>query len=1022
MTRVLVPLRLALVRLRAHGARNLLAVLGIAVAAAVLAMTAVASVAVQDRAVQRALAALAPSDRALAVSWSGVPAQSELSVDALDRAARGALRDVVAQPAFRVAVFRQATWGGAYINLGAVEGLARWVALRSGRLPQECTPARCELLQIGGEPVAPKLPYLHVVGQAVLRPGAPLRDYFEAAGNNRPPVLLASGVGGFLRLPLPDAPLIARSYGWIVPLAPGAVHPWQLGAFQGRLDAAQSRLEATTDLFTLTAPSGTLAAVDSTSRVAARRLLVIGGDAAALLLGFGVLAATRLRRDHLALGRRLRRLGARPGQRIFVTVVEVVALALTGTAAGWAAGAGAGAVLARRLGAPGGPAVSHSLLTGTGLTLAAALAAATTAVVLVTLLGRGVAVAGLRITVADVVALGAVGAILLALARGKADAAALAAGGGVGVLLLLLPGLAIVALAVAAARLLAPALRLLERAARRGPVSARVALLSLARAPGQATLSAVFFVVAVSVAVFAISYRATLLEGEHQQAAYAVPADFVLTEDVTKLVTLQQAAPPAVARRLGTATPVLRDSGYTSGNAGRDFTLLALPAASLSSIQGWRSDFSAESPAALARPLRPAGSLRLPGIELPARAAELELPVTIDGDRVGLSLTVFDRRGDFTSILLGEHAAGAHLLRRRIPPAARGGRVVALRVTLPLLAAFAANHRESGTALSVSDNSHGSLVLGRLRAGGAELAAWPGWNGVAGLRRLAGRKTVGGGVRLHYIVNRAADSVFRPREPLEGGTVPVVVTPALASQVGSGGLLPLHVDETTVLAQVVGVARSIPSVDGDAVVADLAAWQAALTAATPGLGAPSEWWIDHARPDAARLLAQAPFSQLASSSQRATYAALRSDPLARGTLDVLLVAAAVGLALAAIGVLLAVVGDLRDESGELYDLEAQGASPAELRRHLLLRAASVAGVGGVGGVAAGAVVGALVVSVVTVTAGATAPLPPLAHVADWPLVLAALAALGGASALAAYGAARGAFAAVGRRRFSEGLE
>ena len=65
VTRVLVPLRLALVRLRAHGARNLLAVLGIAVAAAVLAMTAVASVAVQDRAVQRALAALAPSDRAL---------------------------------------------------------------------------------------------------------------------------------------------------------------------------------------------------------------------------------------------------------------------------------------------------------------------------------------------------------------------------------------------------------------------------------------------------------------------------------------------------------------------------------------------------------------------------------------------------------------------------------------------------------------------------------------------------------------------------------------------------------------------------------------------------------------------------------------------------------------------------------------------------------------------------------------------------------------------------------------------
>ncbi|HET7566480.1 MAG TPA: hypothetical protein VFJ91_00685 [Gaiellaceae bacterium] len=1017
MTRVLVPLRLAVVRLRAHAGRSLLAALGIAVAAAVLAMTYVASVAVQDRAVARALGRLAPSDRAVQVSWSGVPAQSELSVPALDRAARSALAGVTRERPFRVAVFRQATWGGAYVSLGAVEGLGRWVALRTGRLPRPCTPSRCELLQIGGAPVAPALPYLHVVGTASLAAGAPLRDYFAAAGGKRPPVLLASGVDGFLHVPLPDAPLIARSYGWIVPLSPAAVHPWQLDSFQRRLDRAESRLEAATDLFALNGPAQTLAEVDATSRVAARRLLVVGGDVAALLLGFAVLAATRLRRDHAALGRRLVRLGARGGQRVLVSAVEVAVLAVAGTAAGWAAGAGAGALLARRLGAPGGPAVSHSAFTANGLWLATALAAVTAVVVLVTLLGRGVAVAGLRVTVADVAALGALAAILLSLARGKADATALAAGGGTGALLLLLPGLAIVVLAVLAARLLAPALRLLERAARSGPVAARVALLSLARSPGQATLSAVFFVVAVSVAVFAISYRATLLAGERQQAAYAVPADLVLTEDLGKLVTLQQAAPPRVAARLGRATPVLRDSGFTNGSAGRDFTLLALPSQALARIHGWRSDFSTQRPASLARAIRPSGSTRLPGIDLPADARELALPVTIRGDGVGLSLTVLNPRGDFTSLLLGEHGRGTHLLHRAIPPASRGGRVVAVRVTLPLLAAFAANHRESGTALSVSDNSRGSLVLGRIRADGRELAGWPGWIGTHGLRRLAP-----GGARLSYLVNRAADSVFRPYEPLEGTAIPVVATPALAAQAGADGYLPLHVDETTVLAQVVGVARRIPSVDGDAVVADLGAWQAGLTAAAPGLGTPTEWWIDPARPGAAALAARPPFSSLAVSSQRATYETLRSDPLARGTLDVLLVAAAVGLALAVLGVLLAVVGDLRDESGELYDLEAQGASPAEVRRHLLLRAASVAWMGGAGGVAAGAVVGALVVSVVTVTAGATAPLPPLAHVADWPLVLAALAALGAVSGLAAFAAAHGAFAVAGRRRFSEGLE
>lgn len=1017
MTRLLVPLRLAAVRLRAHAGRNLLAALGIAVAAAVLSMTAVAAVAVQDRAVQRALASLAPSDRAVQVSWSGVPGQSELSLAALDRAARAALALVSRQPAFRVAAFRQATWGGAYVNLGAVDGLARWVALRGGRLPAPCTPRRCELVQIGGAPVAPALPYLHVVGRAVLRPGAPLRQYFAAAGSRRPPVLLASGVSGFTRLPLPDAALVARSYGWILPLAPGSVHPWDVEAFRRRLDLAQSQLESVTDLFWLSGPSDTLASVESTSRVAARRLLVVGGDAAVLLLGFALLASTRLRRDHDALRRRLRRLGARPGQTGMVTVVEVAALAVVGTAAGWAAGAGAGALLARRLGAQAAPVVTHSAFTGTGIALAGGLAVATTAVVLVALLAPGIAVGGLRVTLADVAAAGALGAILLALARGRADAGAIASGGGTGALLLLLPALTILVLAVAAARLLAPALRLLERAARVAPAAARIALLSLARAPGQATLSVVFFVVAVGVAVFAFAYRATLLTGERQQAAYAVPADVVLTEDLTKLVTLQQAAPPAVAARLGRATPVLRDAGFVSGNDGRDFTLLALPAAALPRIQGWRADFSAESEGALARAIAPPHRVALPGIDLPPGARTLELPVTVGGDSVGLSLTVLDRRGDLSSIWLGEHGRGEHVLRRRIPPAARGGRVVALRVTLPLLAAFAANHKESGTALSVSDASRGELRLGRMQAGGATLADWPGWTGVHGLRRLSGS-----GAALHYLVNRAADSVFRPREPFEGEPVPVLVTPGLAKAAGPDGVLPLHVGSDVVVGRVAGVVRRVPSVDGDAVVADASRWLAAATAARPGAGAPTEWWVDRLRPGAARLLARPPFSSLAVSSQRALYASLRSDPLARGTLDVLLATAVVGLALAALGVSLAVVGDLRDESGELFDLAAQGASPAEVRRHLLLRAAAVSWVGAAGGLVAGLVVGALVVSVVTVTAGAGEPLPPLERIVDWPLVLLALAGVGAAAGIGALAATRNASASVGRRRFSEGLE
>jgi hypothetical protein len=333
-----------------------------------------------------------------------------------------------------------------------------------------------------------------------------------------------------------------------------------------------------------------------------------------------------------------------------------------------------------------------------------------------------------------------------------------------------------------------------------------------------------------------------------------------------------------------------------------------------------------------------------------------------------------------------------------VPPSARGGRVVALRLSFPVIAAFLAGHRETGTALSVSDASTGTLRLGRLQADGVPLPAFAGWIGTGGVR-------AGSGGALRYLLNRAADSLYRPREPLEGLEVPVVASPAIAAVADSGGLVPLHVDTHVVEARVVGVSRYFPSVDGDAVVADLPTWLTALNTLEPGIAAASELWLD-APASAGSRLARAPFASLAVESQRSRERALRGDPLARGAVALLLATAVVALALAAIGLLLTVLADARDESGELFDLSAQGASPAELRRHVLLRAAVVATLGIAGGVAAGAIVSALVVSVVTVTAGAIEARPPLELVFDWWPAALSLAALTAGSAVAGVAATR----------------
>ena len=99
--RLLVPVRFALLRLRRHAPRTLIVALGIAVGAAVLAMTAVGSASVQDRAVQRALAQLAAERPRDPGGLGRRPAQSSLSYAQLDRIARRATEPILGAEAVR---------------------------------------------------------------------------------------------------------------------------------------------------------------------------------------------------------------------------------------------------------------------------------------------------------------------------------------------------------------------------------------------------------------------------------------------------------------------------------------------------------------------------------------------------------------------------------------------------------------------------------------------------------------------------------------------------------------------------------------------------------------------------------------------------------------------------------------------------------------------------------------------------------------------------------------------------------
>ena len=499
---------------------------------------------------------------------------------------------------------------------------------------------------------------------------------------------------------------------------------------------ARSGLQTTSSAFELTAPVEELRAAAEASDVAGRRLLLVGGESAALLFAFAVLAAVSMRRDTDAARRRLTWFGARRWQLSLFTGMEAAVIAVGGTIAGWALGTLAGAAVATRAGAPVDEVLAHSTLSRTGLVVAVAIAAVLTLVLLAALRAKPLAVGGRSFSVLDAAALGALAIVALTLLRGDLDQEALAAGSGASAALVLLPGLVTFVAAVACARLLRPVLILLERASRGRSVSLRLAALSLARHPGHAAVAAAFLLVSVGLAVFAESYRTTLARGQEEQAAFAVPLDFTLREDLTRLIRVGEAAPAEELAKLGPGVqvePVLRLSANVSRAGGRTgITVLGLDTDAIPAAERLagrlRGPFAAGSRRAhrARRRCRSTGAGAPPGCDR-ARTARARSARRADGER-----------GDAGRRL---HAAGARDTGRRahahlaadVPKEAQGGRIVALTVSPPVKVQERAGE---GAPLELTLEL-GELEPGRRAAGYRSAVTRTGWPSTASRPRPA---------------------------------------------------------------------------------------------------------------------------------------------------------------------------------------------------------------------------------------------------------------------------------------------
>ncbi len=979
------PIRLAVARLGSGGGRLALVALGIVAGTAALAAVLGGRLVMQDRALAQATAALPADNGSLEVAWVGDFGPPWRS---LNRQVVPAMLRSTGHTPVSAMLYRESQINGRLVNLRAVNGLAPYIHLTAGRLPKPCVPSHCEVVRIQGIGPVPSKSTIRLiqVGRGTVDPGAPFKPFIQPAETGivsaavqyhaaQPsPVLLADGVDGLSRTT--ELSTFFRAYAWFVPVQAGDVHPWSVGSYTRTVEQLRALMSADSGQYEVTAPTDLLAAAVTSSRIAARRLLLLGGEVGTLLLAFTILAAGALRREITAARQRLAFAGARRTQIELQTLAETGAVAVAATVVGWAVGALVAAGVALEAGSPAWPVVDHALLSRSGLTTAVVAAAAAALLLYLAVRAPALQAGRLTVTPLDVAALAAIGAVAIGYARGSIDVQSLSASKGPGVLVLLVPALVTFATAIGAVRLLVPTLRALGRVGRRGPIALRLAAVSLARNPGGAATVATFLVASLALALFATTYRSTLITGQRDEASYAAPAPYVVDENLTELVPVLHAWNGAPA------TPVLRLSGNVPSSA--SFTFLGVPAAALPETGGWRHDFASATLASLAKRISPTASTAFQSTALPP-GRTFSLPISTHGDDISVRAFFRSPLGDFDSVILGDtNGPKQVVLHGRIPFA--HGRLTSLELDPLTNGRLVAN---AGTGTQAT--ARGVLRLGRPSVDGQRVAnAFTDWRGADGASVQAGTGAVS------YAITAGETTIVRPTQPTDGHPLPVLATPAVAAAAGKDLIVPLTIEGDEVVGHIVGIIQRFPSITGDAVIADRQTAETALDTATPGLGTTDELWADS--------LPQPPPSTLTITSRAALLAGLSADPLARGALITLASAAVLALGLALVGLLLGVAGDRRDERGELFDLEAQGAAPATIRTHLRLRALLVAAFGLLGGAITGAILSSLVLSLVSVTASAALPEPPLRLVLDPRLLGGAVVAYAVLAALLVYAA------------------
>ncbi|HEX6872338.1 MAG TPA: hypothetical protein VF163_14680, partial [Micromonosporaceae bacterium] len=520
---MLAVLSLAWARLRHRPARWLLVCLGVAAATVLpLAAQGTATV-VAAQALRHGLEAVPPGDRSLAAIRSALR-ESPQHLDRLDAAARRSLADLSSGPVRAQMLTRAISDGaGGSYYFGGADDLADRVRLIGGRLPGECTPLRCEVVAIGtGVAHPPAEVGIVVVGQAVRTDPLLFAGSFDPGDGA--PLYIGDGIAATAQLEYLSA--FQRSYAWISPVDLNRVD--QLGVDGYLARSTRASIELYASRLSLTAPDEVLRAEADRAQRSVRRFSLLAGAATVLLLGFAVIGAIGLRRDHLATVNLLRRRGAGRGNLIALALITAAVPVSAGAVLGLGLGAVLSAWQAGQVGLPAWPAVGHAVrVAAATVALAAAAATVVVAVTLGVAGGAGAdgAARGRAVVwrAMDLVVVAGIVVAALAIGRGAVSAAALDQGPDP--LVFALPVIVVVCGALLVGRVWPVVCAAVAAVLPRRWLAARLGLVGAVRSPLRPVATAAFVAAATGIVAFAGAYQATLRQSAADQATFAVPLD-----------------------------------------------------------------------------------------------------------------------------------------------------------------------------------------------------------------------------------------------------------------------------------------------------------------------------------------------------------------------------------------------------------------------------------------------------------------------------------------------------------------